>query len=516
MADQRIKPSMRWTTASIGVVVLAVFLAAFGLFSAVSRIRLVSSLNIANVRNEAVDLRDSANRLIRQTTARMVQRAADYYQTRAKDDAIDLTIEPSWITTVFVWDGATLSRWPAGDTNEPGTRELDKLVRDRLRVYFDFYVPVLGTQPEYEAVSFQGKPVLLVWQMFRICPDRSIVVAVRIDPDRLRRNLLGGLFLFAATGKIRVVNTPTPAAAFWHERISPELDPLGIEPAPSYIAAERRGVVYQIAFYSVATALFLIAMAVLLSKFIRLVQREVALSRLRSNFVADVSHELKTPLTLIRMFGEMLSDDRVESEEKKKEYYRIITRESERLTHMIENILDFSRIEAGEKQFTSYAVDVGEIVRATYNAYRVNLDEHGFEHELSIADDLPKIYADGDAIGQAVLNLISNAIKYSHDDKKLAINVSPETRRGKHGVLISVEDSGIGIRPEDRHHLFDGFFRAEDERVRKKRGAGLGLSLVKSIVEAHGGSIDVESRLVKGTAFRIFLPVSAPVDEKGD
>jgi len=516
MADQRIKPSMKWTTASVGVVVLAVFLAAFGLYSAVSRIRLVSSLNIANARNEAVDLRNSANRLIQQVTARMVQRAADYYQTGAKSDAIDLTIEPSWITTVFVWDGATLSCWPTGDTNEPGTRELDKLVRDRLSLYFDMYVPVLGTQPEYVAVSFQGKPVLLVWQMFRICPDRSIVVAVRIDPDRLRRYLLGGLFLFAAPGKIRVVNARTPAAAFWHERISPELDPLAIEPAPSYIAAERRRVVYQIAFYSMATALFLIVMAVLLSKFIRLVQREVALSRLRSNFVADVSHELKTPLTLIRMFSEMLSDDRVESEAKKKEYYRIITRESQRLTNMIENILDFSSIDAGKKQFTFSAVDVGRIVRATYNAYRVNLDEHGFEHDLCVDHELPEIHADGNAISQAVINLIGNAIKYSHDDKKLAIHVSPETRRGKHGVLISVEDSGIGIRPEDRQHLFDGFFRADDERVRQKRGAGLGLALVKSVVEAHGGSIDVESRLVKGTAFRIFLPVSAPVEESGD
>jgi signal transduction histidine kinase len=151
-------------------------------------------------------------------------------------------------------------------------------------------------------------------------------------------------------------------------------------------------------------------------------------------------------------------------------------------------------------------IDVGRVVRETYDSYRHELDHHGFEHYCSVADDLPVIHGDGDAIGQVVLNLISNAVKYSGDEKHLVVDVSPETRRDHHGVLISVSDRGIGIRPEDRAHLFDGFFRAPDERVRRSRGTGLGLALCKRIVDAHEGSIDVESRLVKGSEFRVFLP----------
>jgi two-component system phosphate regulon sensor histidine kinase PhoR len=219
-----------------------------------------------------------------------------------------------------------------------------------------------------------------------------------------------------------------------------------------------------------------------------------------------VSHELKTPLALIRMFGETLRDNRVKSPEKAKEYHEIITRESTRLTHLINNILDFSRIEAGRKDYRKDPVDVGRVVRETYELYRHELDRAGFEHRCVIGDGLPEVLGDADAIGQVVLNLISNAIKYSAEEKHLVVEVGPETRRGKHGVLILVQDRGIGIRPEDRARLFDGFFRAADIQVRKRRGTGLGLALCKYIVEAHQGYIDVESRLVRGSTFRIFLP----------
>ena len=156
--------------------------------------------------------------------------------------------------------------------------------------------------------------------------------------------------------------------------------------------------------------------------------------------------------------------------------------------------------------------DVGEVVRSTYESYRFDLEHHGFEHHLTVADDLPAIHADADAVSQAVLNLMSNALKYYEDERYLTVSVTPETRRGRHGVLISVEDHGIGLRPETRRHLFEGFYRVSDDRVRKRRGAGLGLAVVKHIVDAHGGSIDVESRLVKGSTFRVFLPEKPKVE----
>jgi signal transduction histidine kinase len=200
---------------------------------------------------------------------------------------------------------------------------------------------------------------------------------------------------------------------------------------------------------------------------------------------------------------------RVPTDEKRHEYYTIIARESDRLTHMINNILDFARIDAGRKRYTFTRTDIAALVQETYEAYGLQLDHEGFEHQLVIGDDLPPVNADRDAIAQAIINLINNAIKYNDgQDKFLGIDVSRETRRGTHGVLISVSDRGIGIRPEDRNQLFTGFYRSADERVRQKRGAGLGLALVKHIADAHGGIVDVESRLVKGSTFRIFLPAS--------
>lgn len=246
----------------------------------------------------------------------------------------------------------------------------------------------------------------------------------------------------------------------------------------------------------------------------RLARQEAELLRLQADFVSGVSHELKTPLALIHLFAETLLEDRVPTSEKKREYYDIILRESSRLTHLINNVLDFSRLRSGERAFQMSVQDVGEAVRSMYEAYRAELDHAGMTHALSVAADLPLARIDRDAIGQAVLNLMSNAVKYSEDERWILVEVSRDTRRGRHGVLISVHDRGIGIRPEDRGSIFDGFFRAPDPRVRKRRGAGLGLALVRQIVEAHGGIVSVESRLVGGSTFRIFIP-AVPDSEDG-
>jgi len=241
----------------------------------------------------------------------------------------------------------------------------------------------------------------------------------------------------------------------------------------------------------------------------RVIKRETALARLKSNFVADVSHELKTPLALIRLYAETLQSGRVPNEEKRQEYYAVIARESTRLTNLINDILDFSRIEAGRKEYRLQPTDVIQVVRNTYEAYRPQLDQDAFEHHLTIDAGVSRIDADPDAISQVLVNLINNAIKYSQDEKYLAIDVTSDVRRGRRGVLISVHDRGIGIRAEDRARLTEGFFRAPDDRVRRQGGTGLGLALVKRIVEAHNGSLDIESRLVKGSSFRVFLPASA-------
>jgi signal transduction histidine kinase len=279
-----------------------------------------------------------------------------------------------------------------------------------------------------------------------------------------------------------------------------------LQPSAAFLQEQETLVFGQTLTYVALTALALLALLVAMWLLARAAKRDMALAQLKSNFVADVSHELKTPLAVIRLYAETLQSGRPLDETKRMEYYTVIERESTRLTNLIDNILDFARIEAGRQAYRFRPTDIAAVVRERYDAYRGQLDHQGFIHRLSIAESLPPVHADPEAIGQALLNLISNAVKYSADEKFLAVKVTADTRRDRQGVVISVEDHGIGISAADRARVFEGFFRADDGRVHLRGGTGLGLALVKNIVDAHGGVLSVESRLVKGTAFRLFLP----------
>jgi signal transduction histidine kinase len=233
------------------------------------------------------------------------------------------------------------------------------------------------------------------------------------------------------------------------------------------------------------------------------VQREVRLARLKSDFVANVSHELKTPLALIRLFAETLELGRVASPERAREYYRVINKESNRLTQLINNILDFSRIEAGRKQYRFATVDVCRIVDEVLEAYRFPIEQQGFALEVVFAEDVPEIQGDSEALSQALLNLLNNAIKYSRDDKRIKVEVAEKDGR----VLVSVADHGIGVAKADQKKIFEKFFRAEDSLVHETKGSGLGLALVSHIMEAHGGSVELQSAPGGGSTFTLVLPV---------
>ena len=233
------------------------------------------------------------------------------------------------------------------------------------------------------------------------------------------------------------------------------------------------------------------------------VRREVHLARLKSDFVANVSHELKTPLALIRLFAETLELGRVPSEEKAQQYYRVINKESHRLTQLINNILDFSRIEAGRKEYRFAPTDVARVARDVIEAYRFQIEQQGFELVVEVAEDLPLVPADEEALGQAILNLVNNAIKYSRESRSIRIQV----RRDGSRVLVSVTDRGIGIPRGEQKKIFEKFYRGEDSLVHETKGSGLGLPLVRHIMEAHGGAVEVESAPGKGSAFTLVLPV---------
>lgn len=236
------------------------------------------------------------------------------------------------------------------------------------------------------------------------------------------------------------------------------------------------------------------------------VRREMHLSRLKSDFVANVSHELKTPLALVRLFAETLELGRVQGPEKANEYYRVINKESQRLTQLINNILDFSRIEAGRKEYHFSPTSVGRVVESVLDTYRFQIEQQGVVLEEAVEPDLPPVQGDPEALTQALLNLVNNAIKYSRDEKYVRV----EARRDGETVRLSVRDRGIGIAKPEQKKIFEKFYRAEDSLVHETKGSGLGLSLVKHIMEAHGGRVEVDSSPGRGSTFTLVLPVRKP------
>lgn len=239
----------------------------------------------------------------------------------------------------------------------------------------------------------------------------------------------------------------------------------------------------------------------------RSISKEMALAKLKSDFVSNVSHELRTPLSLIRLYAETLEMGRLQTEDKRDEYYRTIRKESERLSALINNILDFSRIEAGRKEYDLRETDLADLVRNTLEAYRYQIEQNGFSFEQNIAADLPRMRVDREAIARSLLNLVNNAVKYSASEKYIGVKVY----RSNGSVSLEVVDHGIGIPHGEQNKIFDKFYRVGDPLVHNTKGSGLGLSLVRHIVQAHGGEVSVESAPGHGSKFTITLPVNANV-----
>jgi signal transduction histidine kinase len=242
----------------------------------------------------------------------------------------------------------------------------------------------------------------------------------------------------------------------------------------------------------------------------RNVTKEMALARLKSDFVSNVSHELRTPLSLIRLYAETLELGRLTSPEKYQEYYRIIRKESERLTALINNILDFSRIEAGRKEYDFRETDMCELVHNTLDSYRYQLEQSGFQFEEKI-DEVPPMRVDREAMARSLLNLVNNALKYSQDRKFIGVNLY----RDNGSVKLEVVDQGIGIPHQEQQKIFEKFYRVGDPLVHNTKGSGLGLSLVRHIVHAHGGEVAVDSTPGQGSKFTIVLPVKVSLAGPG-
>jgi signal transduction histidine kinase len=238
----------------------------------------------------------------------------------------------------------------------------------------------------------------------------------------------------------------------------------------------------------------------------RLMRREAEMAQLKSDFVANVSHDLKTPLSVIRMFGETLEMGRVTEPSQRQEYYRVIARESERLSRLIENVLDFARIEGGRRTYALVPTPVEHLVRDTLDAFEHPLASEGFKVEVLVPPDLPEVPLDGEALAQALANLVDNAIKYSGEHKVLTV----QARVVGDELALSVADAGIGIPREEQAKIFEKFYRAGRSERQGRRGSGVGLTLVRHIVEAHGGRVTVESAPGAGSRFTLWLPLRRP------
>ncbi len=493
-----------WGLAGVSMVTLAVALAVVGIALALQQaqsvgIRLLgqSQLLARQIAHAAEHNYEWAERITLGETARR-------YCENTEENWRASWALPPWIDGLYVYHE------PAIETLIPASVPYSaRLLTDRVAEHVKstgLGSPIDQSGGVRMTLEEEGRSSAMLFAAIRCPPEDHLILIVGLAPlSDLAKNLVGPLI--PPDGGLELASL-AQADRPWAQTLPWPMHDWVIQPTAAFMGSQRTTVLRHTLVYVGLTALALATLLGAMWFLLRVMRREVSLAELKSNFVADVSHELKTPLAMIRLFAETLQSGRVTDEQKCREYYEIIARESTRLTNLINNILDFARIEAGRKAYSFQATNVGEVIRRTYETYRAELEHLHFKHHLSVADGLPQVEADRDAITQVLVNLISNVMKYSGDDRFLAIHVEADTRRGRRGVLISVEDRGIGIRPEDRARVFEGFFRAPDGRVQGQGGTGLGLALVKQIVDAHGGSIDVESRLVKGTAFRVFLPAA--------
>jgi len=234
----------------------------------------------------------------------------------------------------------------------------------------------------------------------------------------------------------------------------------------------------------------------------RAFRRESELARMKSGFVATVSHELRTPLSLIRMYAETLEMGRLKDPAKQQKYLTTIVHETERLSHLINNILNFARIDAGRKVYRLGEIQLNDIVQSIADTYGDHLREQGFRPVLDLAGALPTLQADAEAVKEAIVNLLDNAVKYSGERKFLRIATGVEGEN----VVVDVEDRGVGIAPQHRERIFEMFYRVGEGDVQTTKGSGLGLALVRHIMNAHHGSVTVKSAPGEGSTFRLAFP----------
>ena len=241
----------------------------------------------------------------------------------------------------------------------------------------------------------------------------------------------------------------------------------------------------------------------------RVVERQLRLTRLKNDLLATVSHELKTPLASMRLLVDTLLETGIDNSQRVREYLQLIAKENVRLSRLVDNFLTFSRMEQNRQSFERKQVPAGTVVEAAAASVADRFRASGCRFEVQITPDLPALIADHDALVTVLLNLLDNAYKYSNEERHIVLR---SYRENGH-VCFAVRDNGIGLSNRVAGKIFDRFYQVDQSLSRPGSGCGLGLSIVKFIVSAHGGSVDVDSRPGEGSTFTVRLPV-APDEQK--
>lgn len=382
---------------------------------------------------------------------------------------------------------------------------------------------VVASMPSGTIARFvQNRLELLFW--FRPAQAPDMVFGAMLTPEQLQ-----DLWMPALSGQINPI--PDTAVAILNERAKPVARTItGFEAdwKHPFVASEIGDVLphWEVALYltnprrftdaartfrlSLLASILLSLAAIGYGGYLVIIQtrRQLARAQQKADFVSNVSHELKSPLTSIRMFAELLEQNRVPEPDKRNGYLRIIALEADRLTRLINNVLDFAKLERNQKRFDKRTVDLHPVIQQTWESCEAHLRSEGFTTTWQAAPPPYEVFGDPDAIAQILVNLLSNAEKYSPETKEVSLHTSLDDRQ----LTISVSDRGLGVPPGHERRIFEPFHRAHDALSNGIQGSGLGLTLAQRLASEHGGAITYRPREGGGSVFTLRLPrmVTAP------
>ncbi len=371
---------------------------------------------------------------------------------------------------------------------------------DLVEIRIEPFVPVVVPGKNFEQSIFDGQ----VFMLRRVqIEDKSFLQGFQLNEKKLLEEVEESTKRFMREGmSFKLAQKPNEQSA--HTAI---LDFVGlghlmlnlIETDPAW--ADRQVNHLRNWYFGIISFVFLAVTLAVGSLWLN-ARAQIKLAQKKDDFVSAVSHELRTPLTSIRMHAEMLEKDWVKSEDKLAEYYKNMRQESERLSRLIENVLDFSRIQRGRKKYAFKAGDINKCVEEVVEMMAPYAAQKGFSIKTELSR-IGQMAFDGDAVAQIVVNLLDNAIKYARDAKDKTITV--RTTSNDRFILIEVEDHGPGIPHRQREKIFQEFYRIGAEATRETAGSGLGLALVKKFAQAHKGFVEIFNAKPTGTIFRVAL-----------